>query len=314
MSASQAALTFSEGAGLLSYAYSKGVDIWDTAELYGTYGHIREALKNISGTPVISTKSYAWDRSGAKKSFDKARRETGLERIGVFMLHEQPGILTILGAAEALRFYIEMRDKGLIGAVGISTHAIEPVLAIALSRGAVDPAQTSDELREFDPGTLREGSVIHPIINKNGIGLLDGTAVQMESALRAVRGAGVGVLGMKLFGGGNLLNDFEEALRYGLGLDFVDSFAVGMQSIAEIDLNVRLFSGGKLTAEQAAAIRNKKRKLHIESWCTGCGRCVSRCRSDAITIVEGKAKADPKKCVLCSYCAAVCPEFAIKVV
>lgn len=314
MSASQAALSFAEGGRLLSYAFSKGVDFWDTAELYETYGHIREGLKSLSKLPVISTKSYAWDRAGARASFDKVRMETGLDRIDVFMLHEQPGILTMLGASEAVDFYLEMRDRGLIGAVGISTHAVEPVLALALSRNAADPAETPEILREFDIGRFREIDVVHPIINMKGIGLLDGGPQDMEKAVRAVHGAGVGVLGMKLLGGGNLLNDYDRAVDYGLGLGCVDSFAVGMQSITEIDANIRIFSGGKLSSAEIGKIRSKKRRLHIDDWCTGCGSCEKRCRQGAVKVTEGKARVDMDKCVLCSYCAAVCPQFAIKVV
>ncbi|MDD4717493.1 MAG: aldo/keto reductase [Eubacteriales bacterium] len=314
MSASQAALPFDEGGRLLSYASGKGINFWDTAELYGTYGHIKAALSEVSELPVVSTKSYAWDRAGAEASFGKARLETGLEVIDIFMLHEQPGVLTILGAKDALMYYIDMRDKGLIGQVGISTHAIEPVIAVAYARGALGAEDVPDIVKEFDLGLLREIGVVHPIINMKGIGLLDGFAQDMENAVKAAHSAGVGVFGMKLLGGGNLLNDFGQAVDYGLSMECVDAFAVGMQSEREIDINARLFAGEKITQEELTGVVSKKRHLHIDDWCTGCGACEKRCRSGAIRIVEGRAVVDSDKCLLCSYCAASCPEFAIKVV
>lgn len=314
LSGSQTFRTPAEGGELLAYAYGQGIDFWDTAEIYKTYPHIREALRSISGLPVVSTKSYAYDRKSASASFDKARRETGLDVIDIFMLHEQMNVMTLIGHREALEFYIEQRDKGLIRAVGISTHAVEPVQAIAYSRTGIEPWNMPPRILEFDTGLLKEIDVVFPIINMKGLGLLDGSAEEMARAVEAVHAAGVGVLGMKIFGGGNLINDFDEALEYGLALECVDAFAVGMQNKNEVDTNVQLFSGMPLTPVMLDGIHSKKRRLIIGEWCTGCGACVERCRGGAMQLRSGRAYVDNDKCVLCSYCAFVCPEFVIKVV
>jgi uncharacterized protein len=314
LSASQSDQSAAQGGDLLAYAFHKGVTFWDTAELYGTYAHIRQALRSTHGLPILSTKSYAYDRKGASDSFDKARRETGLEVIDLFMLHEQVNVLTLLGHREALKFYIAMKERGLIRAVGISTHAIEPVLAVAHAKGHPLPDHPFSRIREFDVGFLREIDVIHPIVNRNGLGLIDGTADRMHQAIAAAHAAGAGILGMKLFGGGNLLNEFDQAVDYGLRMDCVDAFAVGMQSPAEIDMNVAIFSGEPVDVQMLEAVRAKKRRLIVEDWCTGCGACVARCRAGAMELRNGKARVVEDSCVLCSYCAAVCPEFAIKVV
>jgi len=119
---------------------------------------------------------------------------------------------------------------------------------------------------------------------------------------------------MKMFGGGNLLNDFDKALNYALSLKQVHSFAVGMQSKKEIDSNIAFFSGIKPSEDEINYAISKKRKLIIEDWCIGCGECVKICKSDAIMISDNQAIVDNSKCVLCSYCARGCGEFAIKVV
>ncbi|MHB1452790.1 MAG: aldo/keto reductase [Saccharofermentanales bacterium] len=314
LSGSQSSLTSADGGRILAYAYSRGINFWDTAEIYDTYPHIREALRSISTPPVISTKSYAYDRKSASASFDRARRETGLDVIDIFMLHEQMNALTLLGHREALEFYIGQRDKGLIRAVGISTHAIEPVQAVTYARTGIQQADMHPRILEFDLGILKEIDVVFPIINMKGLGLLDGSANTMAAAAEAAHTAGVGVLGMKMFGGGNLLHDFDQALEYGLGLGCVDAFAVGMQNEQEIDTNVKLFSGMPVTSEMLDGVRSKKRRLIVEEWCTGCGACVARCRGGAMQLRDGRAYVDNDKCVLCSYCASVCPEFVIKVV
>ena len=52
--------------------------------------------------------------------------------------------------------------------------------------------------------------------------------------------------------------------------------------------------------------------LEVENTlCLGCGKCVSVCRYDAITIVSNKAVIDPQKCQQCLKCVKVCPYDAI---
>jgi len=63
------------------------------------------------------------------------------------MLHEQESRLTLKGHREALEYYISMKEKGIIKAVGVSTHNVEVVEACC-------------EMPEVD--------VIHPIVNKAG--------------------------------------------------------------------------------------------------------------------------------------------------
>ncbi|NLA38645.1 MAG: 4Fe-4S binding protein [Methanomicrobiales archaeon] len=45
--------------------------------------------------------------------------------------------------------------------------------------------------------------------------------------------------------------------------------------------------------------------------CTGCETCMDVCPSDAITMVDGKAKVDPDLCVECETCVDECPSEAI---
>lgn len=311
ISPSQADLSIDEGADLISYAYSRGIHFLDTAELYDNYAMIRQALKQCSKPPVVCTKSYAYDRESARLSLENARRALDLDVIDIFLLHEQESILTLNGHEAAFSYYLEARDRGLIRAVGISTHAIGPVLALA---GA---ARNDDSLWNdygISPGPWREASVIHPLLNLSGIGLLDGTAAEMEQAVRQAHNAGMGVFGMKILGGGNLLPRFREAFDYALRLDYVDAFAVGMQSVEEVDVNVALFENRPVNPAQLAAAHNRTRRLLISDWCIGCGACVACCRSGALSIVGKMAVCDSAKCTLCGYCATACRDFVIKVI
>ncbi|NLD46351.1 MAG: aldo/keto reductase [Clostridiaceae bacterium] len=288
----QANLSCSEGADIIIKAMELGVNFIDTAELYGTYSHIREAIRITGKKPVIATKSYAYSAEGAKESLEKARKELSVDVIDIFLLHEQESSLTLKGHREAMEYYLSMKEKGVIRAVGVSTHNIEVVEACA---------------------SIPEVDVIHPIINKQGIGIGDGTIFQMLDAVEKAYKCGKGIYGMKPLGGGNLINSYKDSMEFVLNIPYVHAVAMGMQSVDEVVMNVCVFNNETVPPEIQAAVNNKKRKLHIDWWCEGCGKCVNRCKQGALEIYEGKARVDEKKCVLCSYCAGVCSCFAIKV-
>lgn len=288
----QAGMTVEAGASVIRCALEAGVNFIDTAELYGTYPHIREAVKRSGKRPVIAAKSYAYSAEGAEKSLEKARKELDTDYIDIFMLHEQESRLTLRGHREALEYYIGQKARGRIGAVGVSTHNIEVV-------------EASCDMPEIE--------VIHPLINIAGIGIGDGSIGEMLSAVRRAHSCGKGIYSMKALGGGNLLGRYEECMDFVLGLPFVHSIAVGMQSAEEVAMNVSLFEGRDVDGEVRDRLKAKSRRLHVDEWCSGCGRCVERCGTGAMQVVGGKARADMEKCVLCGYCGSVCPQFAIKI-
>lgn len=283
-----------KGSDLITYAYDKGINFIDTAELYNNYYHIRKALSKINRNNfVIATKSYSYSKDTAKYSLNKALRELGTDYIDVFLLHEQESENTIRGHYDAIEYFIKAKEKGLIRAFGISTHRVEGVKAA---------------------GKYNEIEVIHPIINKLGIGIQDGNNKQMIEEIKKCYNKGKGIYGMKPLGGGHLLNNVEEAFNYVRDIKELDSIAIGMQSKDEIDADISLIESGKLPKRLIPKLKNKKRKIHIGDWCEGCGFCVTKCKHNAIQIKEGRAKVDMTKCVLCGYCGKYCKEFCIKII
>lgn len=283
-------LSVQEGARLLSRAFDLGVNFLDTAEIYGNYPHIKEALKDKSDA-VVSTKCYAYDQKTAQESFEKAVRGIGRDYIDIFLLHEQESEHTLRGHWEAIEFFLRKKQQGSIGALGLSTHFV----------AAVDASIQYKELQ-----------IVHPILNLRGLGIVDGSAEDMVQAVRRAHTAGKSIFAMKPLGGGHLIKQRELALGYVMNNPHVDAIAMGMQSAAEVDYNCALFSGENVHA-LAPAVDSAVRTLLIHSWCEGCGQCVSACKSGALKIESTKAAVNMEKCVLCGYCAARCPQFCIKV-
>lgn len=290
----QANLPLKEGAKVIREAFDRGVNFIDTAELYETYDYINKALgSKYRKEVVIATKSYAYSKETAEKSLKKALRELNREYIDIFLLHEQENEHTLKGHYEALEYFIKMKEKGIIRAVGISTHTIAAVKASI---------------------NMTEIEVIHPIINKNGLGIQDGTVDEMIEALAIAKANGKGIYGMKPLGGGNLISSVDECFEFVLNLPFLDSIAVGMQRVEEVIANVCRFNGKKIPEAIKEKLTKQNRHLHIDFWCERCGRCVEVCKARALKIEEDKLIVDKDKCVLCGYCSSYCPHFCIKVV
>ena len=289
MSPLQKNLSPEAGARLLVHAYERGVRFLDTADLYGTYPHIRLALRDAPDY-VISTKAYCWDEPTAAAALERALKGIGRDYIDLFMLHEQESLYTLRGHEEALNWLYKQKQRGVIGAVGVSTHYVACVRA-------------APRFPMID--------VIHPLVNRAGIGIQDGTRQDMEEAIAAARESGIGIFAMKPLGGGHLIGDNRAALEYAVDNPLLDSVAVGMQTLEEIDANVAAFESDY---GPMARLTNRPRTVMVHDWCEGCGKCAERCRQKAITVVNGRATVDSEKCVFCGYCARACPQFCIKVV
>lgn len=285
-------LSLKEGCRVLDRAVDQGINFIDTADLYRTYPYIREALKRKPDL-IVSTKSYAYDKKTAQETLTRALKETGRDYVDLFLLHEQEGPLTLKGHEEALQFFLRQKEKGLIRAVGISTHFVAAVKAAA-------------KISEID--------VIHPILNFRGMGIVDGTLTEMEQAVATAYKAGKGIYVMKALGGGHLLKNFEKALDYILDFPYTHSIALGMQRPEEVDANVEYFAKRDISEQLRRQLKQYKRELIVEYWCQGCGNCIQRCNQSALHLKDGKAKVDQDKCVLCGYCGTVCKELAIKVI
>ncbi len=297
----QANLPVEEGARVIAHGFERGIDFIDTAQYYENYDYIRRAME-ISGKfdVVISSKTYAYTYDGAVEAVEQARKALDRDYIDIFMLHEQMSYDTLRGHMPALEALFELRERGVIRAVGASMHHI----------AAVDGVCRMSALYPID--------IIHPIFNKSGVGIADASTPdsgldEMTAAISRAKDLELGIFTMKPLGGGHLIASAEEALSFVRGSGLPDSIALGMQSVDEVEANVEFFESGSFSEKAKTALKSKRRHLHIEDYCEGCGNCTKRCGQSALTLEDGRAVVDAAKCVLCGYCAKVCPQFAIKV-
>lgn len=294
MGETQLNLSEEKGAELISYARSKGINFFDTAEYYNTYHYMAKAFNGNTDGLVISSKSLSESAEGMINAVEEARKALNRDVIDIFLMHEIRGMWDFSWRKKAYAALLDLKAKGVVKAIGVSTHHIDVCEAMA-------------DIPEID--------VVFPLINYKGLGIRKGddagTASEMAAAIAKCAAAGKGVYGMKAFGGGNLTGSYIEALDYVYGLEGIESMMIGFGKKHEID-NICDYLDGKLPKDFTPDIRNKK--IHIDQGdCEGCGSCVQRCNSAAISINKntGVAEIDHSKCVTCGYCAPVCPVRAI---
>lgn len=278
-------------AELFCQAFQLGVNFFDTAEIYDVYRHLAPALRKFPEM-IIASRCYAVTASEMRASIEKARQELDRDYIDLFGLHEVENAAALKGHREALDYLTKAKADGLIKAVMLSTHTVAGVRA-----GATEPAV----------------DVIHPLINRDGFGIMDGSVADMVAAIETAREFGKGIYGMKALAGGHLINDAQGAFAFINSLNCLDAVAVGMQSLAEVKLNLALLAGLQPPPDLESQVSREERRLHVAGWCQGCGRCVTKCGFGALTLVNGQVRVDRSKCVRCGYCARVCPEFCLKI-
>ena len=293
----QLALPLDEGARIICYGVSRGINFFDTAQYYHTYPYIRRAMEMMTEDGecpeiIISSKSLAETYEEMTEAIAHACESLGREKIDIFLMHEvRTGQLAErAGAWQAL---IDARAAGTVGAIGLSTHH-------------ADVTRLAASIPELD--------VVFPLINYAGLGIRNGnqagTADQMMDAIRACHAAGKGVYGMKAFGGGNLTTTYQKALDFVFSQPEIDSVMIGFGSTSEID-DLMNYMDGNMPADYNPD--TSKKRIHINQGdCLGCGACKAICASQAIFWNEnGLAEVDQSRCLTCGYCSYACPVRAI---
>lgn len=287
----QGRVTGAEGTEIMRYAAEQGINWIDTAEIYDNYAQIAPVLAAHPEVRIVS-KSYAVTGDEMQASLEKARRELNRDVIDFFLLHEQESALTLRGHQGAWEELLRAKAKGIVRWIGISTHAVAGVRAGALQPGL---------------------DVIHSILNRQGLGIIDGTLEEMLAAVSFAAELGIGLYAMKVFGGGHLAREPEEALSFVRRQTPVKAMALGMSSRAEVDFNLRILENRIISDSLRRQVEYRERKLYIADWCQACGRCVEACPQGALQL-NGRAEVDQDACVLCGYCGRVCPHFCLKIV
>lgn len=210
---------------LMRHSLDSGVTFVDMADLYGSHSFVKDVMKGLPREKfVLLTK--LWPRKeqwvtpsgGAKEELARFRQELGAEQLDVCLIHCMQDDKWA-DEYERIRDELsEMKDKGVVRAVGVSCHDFG-ALQVAAKHPWVD--------------------VIFARINHKGGEeySCDASVEQLSEVLRTARSNGKAVVGMKIFGAGKLIKPEEKnaSLKYVFANQLVDAITIGMLNPQEVD-------------------------------------------------------------------------------
>ncbi len=218
----QTRLGMKKFAALLRHGYDSGLNFFDTADLYGSHPYMKNVLKSIPREKVVIL-SKIWFQAGgamraaeaARPEIERFRQELGTDVIDIALIH----CVTAPAWPDELKRIrdemTELKDQRVIRAKGCSCHSI-PALQTAAEDPWVDVifARINDKQKK-----------------------MDGKPSEVATILKRARANGKFVVGMKLYGCGELTTqpDRDESLRYVLGNNLVDAMTIGFTHTPQID-------------------------------------------------------------------------------
>ena len=199
---------------LLNHAYDRGVYFWDSADQYGSHAHLKEALKTIPREKVvILTKTRAKTEDEMKSDLDRFRNEIGTDYLDVVLLHAITDSQWPVLMEPVMNILSKAREDSIIRAHGISCHSIEALNA------AADSEWVQVDLVRYNPAGSH----------------MDDEPKIVAEVIKKMKKSGKGIVGMKVFGMGKLLDRKDECLNYHLSADFIDASTIGIESIDQFD-------------------------------------------------------------------------------
>ncbi|MBD3378773.1 aldo/keto reductase [candidate division KSB1 bacterium] len=205
---------------LAAFAYDHGVTFLDVADIYGSHHYVKK-LWNVIPRDKFTIMSKVWTQPNnwlqvkdANAALDRFRKEMNVDMIDLVLMHSQVDVQWDKKYESWLEQLSRAKEKGIIRAHGVSCHSLE-----ALKRAS--------ELSWVD--------VILARINYNG-DRMDGDPSVIMPILAKMHAQGKGVIGMKIFGCGNLVKDEqrEKSLRYVLKSGNVDAMTIGFVAPEQI--------------------------------------------------------------------------------
>jgi aryl-alcohol dehydrogenase-like predicted oxidoreductase len=275
----------------LHYAWEKGVNFVDTAELYGN-GHsedvVGRALKQWRGNKIyVATKirPMQWPSPDddaphmrgcfpewyIRKAVDKALQRLGVERIDLFQLHSfTPDAVENLDWLETLN---KLRREGKIDHIGISLRDYRPDEGVDVaSYGMVDSIQVVFNIFEQRPAQN-----LFPAGEKTNTGFIARVPLDSGSLVgiwtedsytkfevgsqphQMFRGERFGetlqrVEALKKICAPYYSTLAEAAMRYVLSERSLSTLIPGMKNRSEVDMNIAYSDGAKFPAELKAQL------------------------------------------------------------
>lgn len=294
--------TEKEAKEIIYACVDEGINFIDTARGYTISERlIGKAIKGLKRDEIyIATKTMGRTYEAAKADFETSMRDLDVDYIDLYQFHnlsKEPDYETVMSEDGAMRFFLEMKEKGYIREIGVSSHS----------------ADMMDKLLDLEEMATMQFPI--NAVESQGIPLLE-KAAKLD----------IGTIAMKPIAGGVLMNHGEESLRYILENENLTVAIPGMANIDEVRRNAKVGQDFHPLSDEEKAELIKEAKSLGDDFCRRCAYCAP-CRVGidipgiftldlyntkynlhewAQTRYEGQ-KVKASDCIACGDCESRCP-------
>jgi myo-inositol catabolism protein IolS len=224
----QAALGQQEFTRLVHYAYDRGIRFFETAEAYKTPGMLGAALTGLPRDSYSLMSKVTTFHAGIdpQTKFDELRRTSQTEYFDIMLLHWQHTADWPETTKRWQDGILEAQQRKIIRTHGASVHGL-PALRQMPGTKWLDVGL----IRINHNGTRMDGPTYEDTNHPDNVS-------EVVDHIHQLKKEGLGVIGMKLCGGGQFQNSHDDrvkAMRFAFRNASVDCATIGFKSTGEID-------------------------------------------------------------------------------
>jgi NADPH-dependent glutamate synthase beta subunit-like oxidoreductase len=270
-----------------------------------------------------------------KEALDSARAAVrgGASEVTIVSLEnfdEMPVLRTIQGREEfeeakreGVRFVTRRGPKEFRGSARLEAIALRRVKSVFDANGRFAPSYDDEDVETIPAdacvlaiGQRADLDFLQPA---DGVALTPGGGVRVDPETLATSAPGVFAGGDVAFGPRNLIEAVANGKRAARSIHSVLSReAAAIESHLEIEKiatsQYRMIAGFEVLDREAPPTLDLARRTGISEVETGYGEDEARRQAARCLVCHVQTIYDPEKCVLCSRCVDVCPEFCLSLV
>ncbi|MFH1350761.1 MAG: aldo/keto reductase [Pseudomonadota bacterium] len=240
-------LGFEEAVNLVRYCFSRGINFFDTANLYAdSEPKIGSALSDVRNQVILATKTIKRDAIGAERQLEKSLERLKTDYIDLYQLHNissDEELDTVLAPGGAYDALVQAREKGKIKHIGFTSHNVDFAVKVC-GTGAFDTVQIPFNIIENDPA---------------------------EKLFHLAREQDMGIIAMKPLGGG-LLDRAD--LCFGFLQQYDDVVPIpGVDVEHQVDDNLKCYQDPRPLSQKDWEEIDRIRKEVGVAFCHRCGYC-----------------------------------------
>lgn len=219
--------------------------------------------------------------SEVKEGFEDQLQRLGTDHVEIGMIHYVDSLSDweTVAKGDVMKYALELKEKGIIGCIGMSSHNPEAALA-AVRSGLVDvlmfsvnPCYDLQPAGEDVEELWAEKNYEKPLVNMDP---------DRQALYETCQRLGVGITVMKAFGGGDLLNEELspagkaltacQCLHYALTRPGVASVMSGARTVEDLKNSIAYEDAPEEEKDYAAAFASLP-KISWKGHCMYCGHC-----------------------------------------